>query len=371
MDRQAVNRIVPMTIAPWLRARFSHLTQRFVPALRECGVAVLRTRPGPFSAVADGLEFPFVSVLVTSAPTGRLARCLESLADLAYPQHRMEILVGGAPEIRDLDITRDGRCACRVIDTADVVGFDVLRRLLAAARGDILAITDGFSRVDRGWIDVGLNRLDAWCPGVRGPVWPDAGSAGPFLTLPGQRPEIGSTGWLAAANLICRKDVLADALDSRSDGPAEGWQSELGCRLDDLGLSPAFQDQAVVDRLFPFPGGRDWIKSEYEKAQLIPALVRRFPGLSSGLALRSFASRRTLAFDVLLVGVAAAAVTVNPWFLLPAALTWLASCHRHLYLWPPRRWRTTVRHLRGMWLRNMIWFAGLTVGSLKARRLVL
>src|SRR5207247_9700848 len=77
VDRQAVNRIVPVTIAPWRRARLSYLAQRLVPGLRECGIAVLRPRPGPFNALSEGLEFPFVSVLVTSAPTERVGRCLE------------------------------------------------------------------------------------------------------------------------------------------------------------------------------------------------------------------------------------------------------------------------------------------------------
>lgn len=371
LDREAVNRIVPMRIAPWLRARFSHFAQRMLPGLRECGIVVLVPRPGPFAGIAEGLDFPLVSVLVTSAPDGRLAKCLDSLAEVAYPMDRIEVLVAGGHGTKQTIPEQRGALAPLVIDTTDVSGLGVLRRLVAAARGEVLAITDGFSRVDRGWIDVGLNRLSSWCAGVRGPVWPDTGSAGPFLTLPGQRPEIRQGGWLEASNLICRKEVLAAALESPADGPAEGWQPELGCRLWELGVSPVFQDQARVQRLFPFPGGRGWIKREFDKAALIPTLVQRRPALRSGLELGYFASRRTLAFDVLLVAIAAAAISLNPWFLLAGALVWLASCHRHLYLWPPPQWRTTLRHLRGMSLRSVVWFAGLAVGSLRARTFVL
>jgi hypothetical protein len=69
--------------------------------------------------------------------------------------------------------------------------------------------------------------------------------------------------------------------------------------------------------------------------------------------------------------VVVAVIARNPLVGGGGLLLWLASGHRHVYLWPPRRWRTTLRHLRGMWLRSWVWFAGLAVGSLKARRFVL
>ena len=73
---------------------------------------------------------------------------------------------------------------------------------------------------------------------------------------------------------------------------------------------------------------------------------------------------------VLLIGLVATAITRN-WWLLLVGLLWLASCRRHIFLWPPGQWPTSFRHLRGMYLRSVVWFIGLAVGSFQARRLVL
>ncbi|HEV2953882.1 MAG TPA: hypothetical protein VG015_07310 [Candidatus Dormibacteraeota bacterium] len=368
LDRKAVNRIVPMRLMPWLRARISYAAQKRIPGLRECGLAILVNRPGPFIAMAEGLDFPMVSIMVTSAPAGRLGACLESLGNLAYPAERMEILLAGGDAAR-VELARTG-LAARVVDMVGTDGLDSLRLLAEQAVGDVFAITDGYSRLPRGWIDVGINRLTAWTSGIRGPVWPDSGSAGPFLTLPGRRPEVGGGGWFGASNLIVRKEVLAQVLESHDDGPWEGWESELGCRLAEAGLGVEFTDHAKVTRLFPFPARRGWIKTEYEQAKLVPQLIARRPQLGAALQWGVFASRRTLGFDVLILSLILAAVARQPWFLL-GSLVWLFASHRHMYLWPPSRWVTTVRHLRGMGARGLVWLAGLLVGSFKARRLVL
>lgn len=365
IDRRAVNRIVPMTVAPWLRARVSHAVQELVPGLRDSAIAVLRPRPGPFAAFSEGLDFPLVSVLVTPVGDPQLDACLASLADVAYPPHRFEVLVAGANGF----LPREN-IPVRIVDVGQATGLEMLRRLVGQARGDVVAITDGLSRVSRGWIDVGLNRLGRWTPGVRGQVWPEAGSAGPFLTLPGQRPEVGPGGWLSAANIVMRRAVLERALEPRDDGPAAAWGAELGCRLEQLGMGLDYQDWARVTRLFPFPMGRAWLGEEYRNAQLVAAMVRRRSQLRSGLVLGIFASRRTAVFDLLLVATIAAIAARSPWPFVAGLLVWLASCHRHLYLWP-RQWGTTFRHLRGMLLRSFVWFAGLTVGSIKSRTVVL
>jgi hypothetical protein len=85
---------------------------------------------------------------------------------------------------------------------------------------------------------------------------------------------------------------------------------------------------------------------------------------------RVFASRRTVTFDLLMAGVALAAIRRRPAYLL-ASIPWLRAVGVHLDLWPPGEWRATAGRLTRMATHQLVWLAGLATGSIEARRLVL
>ncbi len=125
-------------------------------------------------------------------------------------------------------------------------------------------------------------------------------------------------------------------------------------------------------RSYPFPLDRSWIREEFERTRDLPLAVRRDPSLRHrALDRRYFASERTRAFDIALLGVGLAVARRKPVYALVLSLPWTRSIVEYVDLWPPTEWRTSIRNLRGILLRNAIWLAGLTVGSARARRLVL
>ena len=83
-----------------------------------------------------------------------------------------------------------------------------------------------------------------------------------------------------------------------------------------------------------------------------------------------FASRATMAFDLLLVGVLLAAVGHQVLFLL-FALPWIGFAGHYFDLWPPRRWISSLQTLSLIAAHHLLWTAGLLVGSAQARRAVL
>ena len=50
---------------------------------------------------------------------------------------------------------------------------------------------------------------------------------------------------------------------------------------------------------------------------------------------------------------------------------WARTVIEYVDLFPPAEWPTSVRNVRGIVLRNAVRFAGLTTGSVRARRVVL
>jgi hypothetical protein len=124
--------------------------------------------------------------------------------------------------------------------------------------------------------------------------------------------------------------------------------------------------------MYAFPADRSWIREEFERARDIPFAVRRDPSLRRhALHQRYFASARTRGFDIALAGVAIAAVRRKPAYALVGAIPWARTVIEYVDLFPPAEWPTSVRNVRGIVLRNAVWLAGLTAGSVRARRVVL
>jgi hypothetical protein len=178
--------------------------------------------------------------------------------------------------------------------------------------------------------------------------------------------------YLAANSFYVREAALEVGGFDESVGSAWGWDSTAAVRLRAAGFPIGEDETAFVFRTYPFPPDRSWIRDEYERTRDLPMAVRRDPSLrKSALDHRYFASERTRAFDIALVGLTVAAVRRKPSYAVVAMLPMARSVIEYVDLWPPVEWKTSVRNLRGIALRSAVWLGGLTVGSVRARRVVL
>src|SRR5262245_46843572 len=96
-------------------------------------------------------------------------------------------------------------------------------------------------------------------------------------------------------------------------------------------------------RRYPPPARLAWIKEAWQLAADVPAALGRGPELRPQYLTRgAFLCARTLLFDLLAVGLLAAAVRRRMrWLWL--GLPWLVPYVRYLDLWPPRQWKISAR----------------------------
>jgi hypothetical protein len=208
---------------------------------------------------------------------------------------------------------------------------------------------------------------------LAGGVLAEQGSAVPFLAMPDRKLRVGGRGlYLIANSFYVRAAALEVGGFDETVGLSWGWDSTVAVRLRAAGFPVAEDETAFVFRMYPFPPDRSWIRDEYERTRALPMAVRRDPSLRSrALDHRYFASERTRAFDIALLGVGIALVRRKPAYAVAGMLPLAKSVIEYVDLWPPAEWKTSVRNLRGIALRNGVWLAGLTVGSARARRIVL
>jgi len=105
---------------------------------------------------------PMVSILVAAKDEEHaIARCLDSLLNLSYPQHKLEILVGNDASNDDtLEILRSyehKHAHIKVLDITDKVGeqqgkSNVLAQLANKAQGEYYLITDADMALPKDWI---------------------------------------------------------------------------------------------------------------------------------------------------------------------------------------------------------------------------
>jgi hypothetical protein len=178
---------------------------------------------------------------------------------------------------------------------------------------------------------------------------------------------------MPAANSFYVRAALTEVggFDVRAGG-RWGWEATAAARLRRAGYPVAADPTAFVFRSYPPPRDRSWIRAEYVSARDIPAGVRRIPELrTQSLHHRYFASERTLAFDIFLLGAALAGARRRPLYAFAAAVPWLRSVSEFVDVWPPAQWPTSIRHLRGAALRSAVWSVALASGSVRARKVVL
>ncbi len=331
----------------WLKLHAANAAKRAVPALRDTLVATL-TPFGSGRARIGFVSLPMVTVIVVGDDSDRALRIVGDLGEQTYPREQIEVLFA-AP------------------------GAAAANAALNTARGEILAFTDDWSRPPAGWVESGVRAMGDYTAALAGGVLAEQGSAAQFLALPDRKLRAGGKGlYLVANSFYVREALLSVGGFDESVGRAWGWDSTAAVRLRAAGYPISEDESAFVFRTYPFPPDRSWIREEFERTRDLPFAVRRDPTLRHrALDHRFFASARTRAFDVALVGFGVAIARRRPAYAVVASLPWAVSVVEYVDLWPPAEWRTSVRNLRGIALRNAIWLAGLTAGSARARRLVL
>jgi hypothetical protein len=222
------------------------------------------------------------------------------------------------------------------------------------------------------WLETGVRALSDYNAAIAGGVFVEEGSAHPFLALPDRQVHGGKGLFLCTNSFYRRADVISVGGFDESVGDAWGWDTTAALRLRQAGFPTAEDETAVVFRTYPFPADRSWIREEFTRTRDLPFAVKRDPDLrTKALDHRFFASARTRNFDLAIAGMALAAARRKPAYAFFLALPWCKSVIKYIDVWPPSQWSTSMRNLRGMVLRNVIWLAGLVAGSVRSGKPVL
>jgi len=353
-DTRATVPVMAMPIASWIGANLQAAVQKVVPSLRNCLVAALTPstlgRLGEFNG-SRPTERPSVTVVVAVRQPQKVAGVLADLKRQTYPAELTEVI------------------------TVEY-GPSAANAALRNAGGEIVAFTDDHCRLPADWIECGVTALTGATVAMTGVVQVDAGSVAAFLDLPVARSIEKYEGLFPVSNSFYLKAAALEAggFDQGFQVNARarwGWDSDLAHRLEAQGYRVGFTERLRVVRQFPPAASRgEWMREEFRLAADIPAGVRAVPGLRKLLPGRLFASKRTLYFDLMLAGLALALFRRRPAPML-LAVPWLGAVSRRVEIWPPAAWRPTVRHIRGIAARHVVWLAGFVVGSARARRVVL
>ena len=337
-----------MTITSWVRAHIFHAVKQAMPSLRDTLVATLAPLVEASSSAEPREDLPKVSVVVVGEGPERALRVLADLDEQTYPRGQVEVRFA----------------------TPDAMAANVAVR---EAKGEVIAFTDDLSHQPAGWLESGVRALSDYNAAVAGGVFVEEGSAHPFLAMPDRQIHAGGRGLYLSANSFYRREaVLSVGGFDESVGDAWGWDTTAAIRLRSAGFPISEDETAVVFRTYPFPVDRSWIAEEFKRTRDLPFAVRRDPNLRNrALDHHFFASARTRNFDLAIVGMILAAARRKPGYAVLLATPWLRSVVKYIDLWPPEQWSTSARNLRGIALRNVIWLAGLIVGSVRSRRLVL
>ena len=383
IDRHAALPIHALDLPTWLGAKVIQLMRVVFPGLRDCMVAELTPIPQSAWRLRRREELrgerPLVSVAVMHEHHGSLKHLLERLARQSYPCESFEVLVAAPPDLDVPEIAGAWPFSVRRVAVADTSGPGAANALIHAAAGDIVALTDDLALPPRGWVDIAVESLAASGAALTGRVSAHGLSAQPFLALPGFRPIPREQGWFPASNTFYVREAALEAggfdeHDQTWPEPRLGWENSRAERLRRHGYETRFEPLLFIERRFPFPGPgarRSWMSREFRLAFELPGVISRDPSLRRRLLWRRlFAARRTMYFDLLLAGLALAPVFRQPlWVVL--VLPWLIAIRNYVPYWPVSAWGTGIRNLRGMVFRHLVWLTGLTVGSVRAGRVVL
>jgi glycosyltransferase involved in cell wall biosynthesis len=259
-----------------------------------------------------------------------------------------------------------------VLVRTDGVGSSAARNAgVAAASGSLLAFTDADCFPSPEWLAAGVEALGS-ADLVVGAAEPDDSVAmGPFdRSLWIER----ETGLYETANLFLPRTLferiggfeswLTDA------GPRRGWTNPelgedvwLGWRAKRTGARSTFEPRAFVHHAVHHRGPIDYVR-ERQRLRHFPAMAKRMPELRDQFFhRRMFLSRRTLALDLALAGVATAAFVRRPTVAVGAALPYARLVGSHVA--PTRRRAPMVAAVEVV--ADLTGFAALVRGSLGSR----
>jgi glycosyltransferase involved in cell wall biosynthesis len=310
-----------------------------------------------------------------------LQQSLTTLLQQDYSRDRFEVIVvhDGTSEERKRTIqssASEGRVTVREIIHSPPEGPAARNAAMRMATGEFCAHTDDACRLPLGWIRTIAFAFEESTGVVVGPVVDEPGSYPPFLTLPGSRPGWEHQGLYPITNVAYRRRAALasggfDGIKGDDDRPPLAWDTELAWRLQRQGWEGRHLKFMFVYRKYTPPKRLGWLRSEWLLAQDLPRVFRNIPELEDKLLKAGgFASVTTFYFDLLLVGLIAAAVFQH-WGFLFLALPYALYYSRFIDLWPMSQWKPSVRHVIAAGARHVVWLAGLLWGSLRARRLVL
>jgi glycosyltransferase involved in cell wall biosynthesis len=237
---------------------------------------------------------------------------------------------------------------------------------VAHARADVLLFTDDDCLPEPEWTASVLDAIEAGASLVRGPVRPVEGPHGAWDR---SIDVAGPTPWFETSNICYRRALFDEAggfpvLDVLGRLPrARGFGEDvvLGHRAA-ARTTPVWAAGATVRHRW-LPGTfRDHLAGR-RRLVGFPALRRELPALRESLACGVFLNDRSAAFDLAVVGTAAALIVRRPMPLL-AALPWVRRA------WPDARRRGHGRaplRLAQLAVADAVGAAALAQGSVRSR----
>jgi glycosyltransferase involved in cell wall biosynthesis len=306
-----------------------------------------------------------VTVIVPARDaSATISATLRALA--AQTEEPEVIVVDNGSDDDTADLARSSRLKPTVIELARGGGPGQARNAGArAARGSLLAFTDADCEPEPGWVAAGLRHAAA-ADLIQGRVVP-SGPAGPFDRTVAVSQE---TGLYETANLFVTREAF-EQVGGFSDfedpsKPPFGEDVLFGWRCRRRGARSSFASDAVVRHAVFGRGAWGYLKERWRR-RLFPQLVREAPELRSQfLFLGLFLTRRTAAFDLVLLGGIAAIVIGSPWPALAAA-PYLVQLAALVLRWRRRGPITALVDL----VADAVGAVALLYGSIRARSAVL
>lgn len=194
---------------------------------------------------------PQVSVVVPVRDDREgLARCLQALARQTVPAHEVIVVDDGSRE--DPTAVCD-RAGVRLLRQEPAGPYAARNRGIAAADGEVIALTDADCVPRPGWLEAGTAALvgtDAGMVGGRVAVLvrstrPSGAELYQLLEAFPQRRYVEKRGFAVTANLFARRSVLEEVGGFHGD-LRSGGDLDLGRRVRDAGYAIIYAEGAVV-----------------------------------------------------------------------------------------------------------------------------
>ncbi len=242
-----------------------------------------------------------------------------------------------------------------------------------ASRAPLLAFTDDDCLPEPGWLEALVDAARDGADLVQGRTEPDPTGTGVGAWARTIR-IVEASPLFETCNIAYRRSAFdaaggfdeLDAISARAGGRAFGEDVLLGAAVVAAGGARAFAPCAVVLHRYLPAGYLDHL-GEMRNLAGFPALARRVPPLADALWQGVFLTSRTAAFDLAVLGSAAAAVSRRPWYLL-AVLPWIVQT---LPLTQEHGGRNRAVRLAQLGVADAVALVSLVEGSVRHRRFVL